>query len=103
MAGVQAVTVARSDESFLAGLGVPGHWWLWKGGEGNMILVCCPRCKKIIHLGEEHAVASDGTVTPSCKCPTSYCDFHAMVKLEGWMPPATKPADAERKDTSTCT
>lgn len=34
----------------------------------------------------EHAVAPDGTVTPSVVCPYDNCGFHEMVKLEGWPP-----------------
>lgn len=36
----------------------------------------------------DHEIASDGTVTPSVVCngipDGEGCDFHEMVKLEGW-------------------
>lgn len=33
---------------------------------------------------EKHAIAEDGTVTPSVVCPIEGCGFHEWVKLEGW-------------------
>lgn len=33
---------------------------------------------------EKHAIADDGTVTPSVVCPIEGCGFHEWVKLEGW-------------------
>jgi hypothetical protein len=56
-------------------------------------MVCCPKCKRLIHLSAEHEISEDGTVAPSCVCPTGYCDFHAQVKLAGWVVPA-KPEEA---------
>lgn len=46
------------------------------------------------HYGtiHDHSIAADGTVTPSVKCPAEGCDFHAMVKLDGW-DPAWRPKD----------
>ena len=79
-------TVRKSDESFLAGLGVPGAWWIWKTPAGNVVMVCCPRCKRLIHLSKDHKIADDGIVTPSCVCPTPTCDFHGRVKLLDWDP-----------------
>ncbi len=34
----------------------------------------------------EHTIAVDGTVSPSLVCPREGCDFHEVVKLEGWSP-----------------
>lgn len=31
-----------------------------------------------------HAIASDGSVSPSVVCPTPQCDFHEFVLLKGW-------------------
>ena len=74
--------------------GAPGHWWLWKTPTSDVVMVCCPKCKRLIHLSEEHEISADGTVTPSCVCPTGYCDFHAQVKLAGWLVVPAKPEGA---------
>jgi hypothetical protein len=36
--------------------------------------------------GAIHAVAADGTVTPSYVCPVGGCTFHEWVRLDGWDP-----------------
>ena len=84
--GVSECTIRKSEESFLAGLGVPGAWWIWKTPAGNVVMVCCPKCKRLIHLSKDHVVAFDGVVTPSCKCPVPTCSFHGKVKLLDWDP-----------------
>ena len=33
-----------------------------------------------------HEIAPDGTVTPSVVCPEDECDWHEMVRLDGWEP-----------------
>lgn len=84
---VLTVMMRKSLEPFLAGLGVPGRWWVWPLAVGSkVVMICCPECRRIISISDDHKIADDGTVTPSCKCPTGYCDFHAKVKLEGWEP-----------------
>lgn len=81
---MQQITLQRSPKTFMAGLGVPGCWTLWKGPEGTFVLVCCPQCRRIITITKDHKISEDGTVTPSCICPVGYCQYHAHVKLEGW-------------------
>ena len=39
----------------------------------------------VAFLDSGHAIADDGTVTPSLVCPEDGCDFHEFVKLEGWV------------------
>jgi hypothetical protein len=48
-------------------------------------LLCCPKCAIDGDLGN-HAIAPDGTVTPSCVCRD--CGWHDNVKLIGWDPSA---------------
>lgn len=57
----------------LAGLG----WWFWKG----LVMLQCPN-GHCCHL--PHAIAADGTVTPSAVCPVTGCGFHEHLKLDGW-------------------
>ena len=39
----------------------------------------------VAFLDRDHAIAEDGTVTPSLDCPEDGCAFHEFVKLEGWV------------------
>lgn len=32
----------------------------------------------------QHAIADDGTVTPSVVCPIDGCTFHEWIKLDKW-------------------
>jgi len=43
----------------------------------------CPVCGTTGMLFD-HAIAPDGTVTPSVVCPKEGCTFHEMIRLEGW-------------------
>lgn len=48
--------------------------------------ITCPKCGNFGSLAE-HAIAADGTVTPSLVCPwvaETKCDFHDMGTLVGW-------------------
>ena len=45
----------------------------------------CPLCG--CHAALNHAVADDGTVTPSLVCPHDPCSFHEWGVLEGWGDP----------------
>lgn len=49
---------------------------------GPAVVVQCPKCEKWYSL--DHDVDSDGRVTPSLNCPTTGCDFHEFVRLDGW-------------------
>jgi hypothetical protein len=58
---------------------------------GVLAFIRCPSCNKVSLLRSSvHAVADDGTVTPSYVCPYPPCAFHEWVRLEGW--PADSPA-----------
>lgn len=63
-----------------------------KGDQGEprkSATIHCPKCACEGSL-RNHEIAADGTVTPSCVCPYSPCDFHEMVKLVGWDPALTE-------------
>lgn len=55
-----------------------------------------PQCKRLITLSINHKIADDGTVTPSCVCPTSYCQYHANVKLQDWKPKGVQDVRAKQ-------
>lgn len=63
----------------------PGTWWWTRGQAGPT--VSCPGCQAL-HLldlqdkDEGHAVAADGTVSPSVVCTA--CGWHKDIRLEGW-------------------
>ena len=50
---------------------------------GRSAMVACPGCGQLASLSE-HAIAADGTVSPSLICPYDGCSFHEWVRLEGW-------------------
>lgn len=71
----------------------PGTWWPMKAQDLSVIIIKCPKCRKIATLVrpplkgegvEGHDVESDGTVKPSLVCPNDECAFHEHVTLEGW-------------------
>lgn len=47
--------------------------------------IVCPLCKQRSWL--DHAIADDGTVSPSIVCPTEGCTFHVAGRLLSWDPP----------------
>lgn len=54
--------------------------------DGKPIAVAyCPKCLKEGYL-DGHEISEDGTVKPSLICPHAPCDFHDVVKLDGWEP-----------------
>ena len=55
-----------------------GVWEHWRG----KVLASCPQCGGVAVL--DHAVAADGTVSPSMECPYAGCEFHESVRLVGW-------------------
>lgn len=81
----------------------PGTWkpLLWDGR--NTARITCPKCGRTSVL--PHAVAADGTVTPSVvcaysavvECPHERCDFHDMARLLNWADPPP-PAPRERSE-----
>jgi len=99
-------TGSRSDDMML----IPKtHWRVWATpvGGSRFVLMTCPKCGlesrltgpiKLVHGAMDrqggHAIADDGTVTPSVecpagdphRCPSDACGFHQNVKLEGWEP-----------------
>lgn len=79
---------------------LPGQpWWdfgTYGDGEGRTVELCCP----LGHVGTlwshypgdaastHHAIAPDGTVSPSVVCPRPRCGYHVMVQLQDWPGPA---------------
>jgi hypothetical protein len=65
--------------------GIPqkGTWWPGLACSGNSAVISCPICGKIGTLSD-HAIDSQGKVTPSVVCPREQCKFHDFVVLEGW-------------------
>lgn len=59
----------------------PGTWNLWTTGK-RRVLFSCPKCGDTGLL--DHAVASDGSVTPSVQCTKPGCGFHENIRLSGW-------------------
>ncbi len=57
-------------------------WRAVGSSDGPKVLVSCDKG----HIGSlaDHAIAADGTVTPSLVCPDGGCDFHEHVRLVGW-------------------
>lgn len=59
-------------------------WWREQAGA---VLIACGRGHiGVLKVPGLHAVASDGTVSPSCVCPREGCDWHEAVRLVGWVP-----------------
>lgn len=63
------------------GLG-KGTWGLRVLDGGPVAVFNCPGCGITAYL-EEHAVDSEGFVTPSVVCPSN-CGFHEFIQLKGW-------------------
>ena len=63
--------------------GQPGSWFPVKreNGERSAMLLC-PKCGKA--AGLSHAIADDGTVSPSVVCPYDGCDFHEFIRIMDW-------------------
>ena len=77
--------IKKSSQSFMSGLGVPGHWWKWKTPGGEVTFICCPKCHGLIDVvPENHTILKDGLVEPEIKCRATYCNWHDVVKLEDW-------------------
>ncbi len=60
----------------------------WHGGRlANGQRTALVKCRNghIASLSD-HTIAPDGTVSPSLVCPREGCDFHEVIKLEGWSP-----------------
>ncbi len=59
------------------------------GDRRYFVEVCCPDCGVHLMLSHEnHAIAPDGTVTPSLVCSNTHdaCAWHVFARLEGWPP-----------------
>lgn len=64
--------------------GEVGCWWpLQLPNGGASASMTCPVCKQRAYL-DGHAIALDGHVTPSVRCPWDGCDWHADLTLIGW-------------------
>ncbi len=72
-------------------------WWFLRFDKQDPPLAVMLRCSgghdaTLRHLqlnnSSGHTIAEDGTVTPSVVCPYDGCDFHKMVQLTDWIPPA---------------
>lgn len=45
----------------------------------------CPTCRRGVSIAKDvHAIAPDGTVTPSFVCKQYGCTFHEHIVLVGW-------------------
>lgn len=54
--------------------------------ELDLALCTCANGHTTRLTGRVHAVAVDGSVSPSYVCPVGGCSFHEWVQLEGWDP-----------------
>ncbi len=62
----------------------PGAWWPLLLPDGrHSASVRCPVCGQRAYL-DGHVIDAVGAVTPSARCPWDGCDFHAMIRLDGW-------------------
>ena len=50
----------------------------------DIALCTCRNGHTCLLSGDVHAVAADGTVTPSYVCPVDGCGFHEWVQLVEW-------------------
>lgn len=50
----------------------------------DIALVTCANGHECVLSAKVHAVAPDGTVSPSDVCPAQGCGFHEFVRLDGW-------------------
>lgn len=61
-----------------------GTWW--KTGELVSIkCALCGRCATLRSSQGGHAIAADGTASPSVVCPYDACSWHVFVKLVDWV------------------
>lgn len=66
-------------------LGEPGTWQPVRLKDGRMTAtLVCPNGHYGLLDIDQHQIAEDGTVTPSCICPIEDCAFHDWVKLAPW-------------------
>lgn len=56
----------------------------WAQSDQDLALCTCGNRHTCRLSGNVHAVAADGTVTPSYVCPVTGCSFHEWVQLDGW-------------------
>lgn len=67
----------------------PGRWRRWKHPvfpgpvHHDTAGLQCPTCGRLFCLAN-HAIAADGSVSPSVVCPHPGCSFHEFVRLLGW-------------------
>jgi hypothetical protein len=47
-------------------------------------VIRCPECGKLATLGDNHEVASDGSISPSLVCPFPPCTFHVSARFADW-------------------
>lgn len=66
--------------------------WYARGGfelsgeRGAFVYHRCPSGHVLQVSRAVHAIAADGTCSPSFVCATRGCSFHEHVRLEGWEP-----------------
>ena len=58
----------------------------WAESDQDIAMCTCGYGHTCRMTARVHAVAVDGTVTPSYVCPVTGCTFHVMVRLEEWDP-----------------
>jgi len=65
--------------------------------DNDLVLSTCAGGHTCRIVSTVHAIAADGTLTPSYDCPVSGCPFHTLVRFVGWDPAHTfEYYDAER-------
>jgi hypothetical protein len=69
---------------------MPARAWfkLAENKYGGIAYVSCVNGHVCLLSSRIHAVAADGTVSPSLVCPAKGCVGHEHVKLDGWGPGA---------------
>lgn len=85
MFDARSATLEETTAFWKTGKAPPGVWIPIETSEGRSADLVCPTCGRWASL-QGHAIAPDGTVSPSVQCPYS-CTFHENpVRLLGWPP-----------------
>lgn len=71
------ITIPRADAN-----DDQGCWWPVERDGIQRAVINCPQCGEGAYLG--HAIAADGTVTPSVVCPGKGCGWHVFAQLADW-------------------
>lgn len=61
-------------------------YWLWGiAPYTKTATVCCGNGHVGTVAPHVHAIAPDGTLSPSWVCPFKPCDWHEFARLDGWL------------------